>query len=1184
MNHPTIFYRSAILFYFILFIINPLAAQFTGNPLLTGADPEIHYFNGKYYIYPTTVDGKKFHTYSSTDLSNWKDEGVIFDIGPQCSWGEYNGWAPSVVFRNNKYYFYYVAEVKIGVAVGNSPTGPFTDLGYPLIGSDPYTNDIIDPMVFIDDDGQSYIYYGGSGGTHMVIRKLNPDMISLASGPIESTPKNYTEGPYVVKRKGIYYLMYSNGAWYNSTYNVQYSTSNSPTGPWTYQGTILSSDYKNTGPGHHGVLKMPNCDDYYIIYHRYQNGTGDRKICIDHMYFTPSDQIAHVNMTDYGVLALTTTNICPAPSIVSGGVYKLVHKGTNQCLDVLYNSSAEGTNVQQYTDNGNDAQRWVVLLQADGTYKLKHKGTNQFLDVSGNSTTPGGNVQQWSENESGAQNWRIEMMDDGYCKLTHRNTGLCLDVAGNSNQPNTNVQQWTDNSNDAQRWKFELVETPIVSGGIYRIMHKGTNQCLDVTNNSSQDNANVQQYTDNGNDAQRWKIELMPDGFYKLTHKGTNQCLDVSNNEAQAGTNVQQYTDNNTDGQRWKIERMSDGYFKFTHKGTGMCLDVGNNSSAPNTNVAQWVDNGNDAQRWKLDLMPTNVIANGNGDGLTANYFNGMNFETPVYSRKDATINFGWGNGSPDASVNADQFSARWTGQIQPKYSETYTFIVNSDNGRRLWINNQLVIDKWIDDWNIDYSGTINLVAGQKYDIRLEYFENNGGAGCKLEWSSFSQVREVVPQSQLYSNALPSVAITSPANNASVTSPANLGLNVSSSDADGSVAKVDYYSGSNLIASTTSPFTYSWNNVGNGTYTIKAIAMDNRGGVTVSAPVSVTVQGGTGNQSPVVSITSPSNNASFNAPASISLTASASDVDGTVSKVEFFNGTTSIGSATQSPYTISWGNVAAGTYSITARATDNGGATTVSVPVSVTVKAIVVNQAPTVSITSPSNNASFNAPASISLTASASDQDGTISKVEFFNGTTSIGSATQSPYTISWNNVTAGTYSITAKATDNGGATTVSVPVSVTVKSVVTDLCSGLPQYVENGGYVDGSKVKNGGSSYQCKPYPYTGWCNGAAWAYAPGTGAYWTDAWTLVGSCSPSSAPVAASMASFVPNPATDVITLSLNEASKVTISTTSGTVVLTESVPANGTINISALPAGLYTIRMETSSTVLTSTLSKN
>jgi beta-xylosidase len=248
--------------------------QFTGNPLINGADPEIQYFNGQYYLYTTSVDTKKFHAYSSTDLTNWHDEGVIFDIGPQCTWAENNGWAPGVAFRNNKFYFYYTAEVKIGVAVGDSPTGPFTDLGSPLIGTDPYTTDIIDAMVFIDDDGQAYIYYGGSAGAQMVVRKLNADMVSLATGPSNITPANYTEAPFLVKRNGVYYMMYSNGAWYNETYNVRYATSNSPTGPWTYRGIILQSNAEDKGPGHHSVLRIGNCDEYYIVYHRYENGLG----------------------------------------------------------------------------------------------------------------------------------------------------------------------------------------------------------------------------------------------------------------------------------------------------------------------------------------------------------------------------------------------------------------------------------------------------------------------------------------------------------------------------------------------------------------------------------------------------------------------------------------------------------------------------------------------------------------------------------------------------------------------------------------------------------------------------------------------------------------------------------------------------------------------------------------------
>jgi hypothetical protein len=151
-----------------------------------------------------------------------------------------------------------------------------------------------------------------------------------------------------------------------------------------------------------------------------------------------------------------------------------------------------------------------------------------------------------------------------------------------------------------------------------------------------------------------------------------------------------------------------------------------------------------------------------------------------------------------------------------------------------------------------------------------------------------------------------------------------------------------------------------------------------------------------------------------------------------------------------------------------------------------------------VSITSPANGASFTAPASITINANASDNV-SVSKVDFYNGSTLLGTDTSSPYSFSWTNVAAGSYTVTAKATDNQGASTTSAAVSLTVNN--SGGCT-YPQYVENNGYVAGSRVKNAGNAYECKPYPYSGWCNGAAWAYAPGTGTYWQDAWTLVGPC----------------------------------------------------------------------------------
>ncbi|GAB3639792.1 hypothetical protein GCM10027423_04280 [Spirosoma arcticum] len=195
------------------------------------------------------------------------------------------------------------------------------------------------------------------------------------------------------------------------------------------------------------------------------------------------------------------------------------------------------------------------------------------------------------------------------------------------------------------------------------------------------------------------------------------------------------------------------------------------------------------------------------------------------------------------------------------------------------------------------------------------------------------------------------------------------------------------------------------------------------------------------NQPPTVSLTSPANNAQFTAPASVNLTASAADANGTASKVEFFNGATKLGEDLTAPYTFNWTNVGAGTYTLTAKATDNQGAATTSVAVTVQVTSGTPppsNQPPTVSLTSPANNAQFTAPASINLTTSAADANGTVSKVEFFNGSTKLGEDLTSPYTFTWANVGAGTYALTARATDNQGATTASATVTIQVNGTTT--------------------------------------------------------------------------------------------------------------------------------------------------
>jgi uncharacterized repeat protein (TIGR02059 family) len=202
-----------------------------------------------------------------------------------------------------------------------------------------------------------------------------------------------------------------------------------------------------------------------------------------------------------------------------------------------------------------------------------------------------------------------------------------------------------------------------------------------------------------------------------------------------------------------------------------------------------------------------------------------------------------------------------------------------------------------------------------------------------------------------------------------------------------------------------------------------------------SSIIAQTVTNNCANNSPSVLITSPGNGSTFTAPATINIAANASDVDGTISKVEFYNGATKLGEKTTSPYTFTWSGVAVGIYSLTAVATDNFGAKTTSVPVSVTVNTGTppANIPPVVNLTDPANNSSYIAPATILITATASDPDGTISKVEFFHEAIKLGESTSSPYSYTWNSVASGSYTLTAIATDNLSATTTSATVSVNV-------------------------------------------------------------------------------------------------------------------------------------------------------
>jgi beta-xylosidase len=292
----------------------------TGNPLFPGADPDIVIADKKYWIYPTADDATndKLFVHTSPDLKHWETRGPVLNM-KDISWINKDGapyhqlWAPGILHENNKYYLYYSVgpqnptPSRIGVAVSDSPDGEFKDIGKPLItGGNGF--EAIDPMVFKDPKtGADYLYCGGSAGSKLRVFKLNSDCTSVEREVPVDTPKNFTEGAFMHYHNGVYYMSYSHGTWNKPDYSVCYSTSNSPTGPWKFKGTILKSNEEHLGPGHHAFLQNPSTGQWYIAYHRWAGaGTAGkwpdhRSVCIDNLEYDKDGNILPVVMTDTGV-------------------------------------------------------------------------------------------------------------------------------------------------------------------------------------------------------------------------------------------------------------------------------------------------------------------------------------------------------------------------------------------------------------------------------------------------------------------------------------------------------------------------------------------------------------------------------------------------------------------------------------------------------------------------------------------------------------------------------------------------------------------------------------------------------------------------------------------------------------------------------------------------------------------
>lgn len=318
----------------------PLERPRASNPIFPGwyADPEGIVWDGQYWIFPTLSllwgeDSVKYaddltrvtdainpeyniqthmDAFSSPDLVTWTKHPAVLSVD-SINWAKYALWAPSVIKANDKYYLFFGAnDIQndsqtggIGVAVSDRPEGPYSDaLGHPLIGKIINKAQPIDQFVYHDEESGMYLMYYG-GWRHCNVVRLSDDLLSIIpfdDGEMykEVTPKNYVEGPFMLKRNGKYYFMWSEGGWGGPSYSVAYAIADNPFGPFERIGKILQSNPEiGTGAGHHSVINVPGTDEYYIVYHRHPLGHGgsERVVCIDRLEFDENGYIIPVKMS-----------------------------------------------------------------------------------------------------------------------------------------------------------------------------------------------------------------------------------------------------------------------------------------------------------------------------------------------------------------------------------------------------------------------------------------------------------------------------------------------------------------------------------------------------------------------------------------------------------------------------------------------------------------------------------------------------------------------------------------------------------------------------------------------------------------------------------------------------------------------------------------------------------------------
>ena len=626
-------------------MLSPIA--FSDNPVVSHiytADSAGLVYDDRFYLYTghdesdgSNYDMDDWHVFSSTDMVNWKDHGEALAV-TDFSWVRADAWASQAIERNGKFYWYISAEHNsiggkaIGVAVADTPYGPFTDArGTALVTNDMTTAtgiswDDIDPTVFIDDDDQAYLFWGN---TALYWARLADNMIELEGGIHTVSLPDFTEAPYVHKRGDLYYLSYAAG-WPE---RIDYATSTSIAGPWTYQGSIISETLPS-GTNHQSIVEYKG--DWYLTYHNSDlpgGGEYRRSVAIDYLYYNDDGTIQEVVMTADGVDPVgPPPEPEPVPDehslIWSGGPFTL--NGTDSYVDLPDNllstcvdcTVATWVNVpgtetwSRIFDFGNDRLTNMFLTPNAGGGNLRfaireaNSGGEQIVD-----TTAGLALGEW-------QHVAVTLAGETATVYLNGNpigssSTVTIDPAdmgagttvnnriGRSNWPADPLLE--GQISDFKVYNYALTAAEVdgladtgpgstlpAPGVPHQIVARHSGLALEVADASTTAGANVQQ----GGAGQTWHLVDQGEGWYTIINDNSGLALDDYNWLTEDGANVVQWDAWGGAPQLWRLEDAGNGYYYIVNQHSGKPLDVSGGSLDEGANVLQWTQNGGLNQQW----------------------------------------------------------------------------------------------------------------------------------------------------------------------------------------------------------------------------------------------------------------------------------------------------------------------------------------------------------------------------------------------------------------------------------------------------------------------------------------------------------------------------------------------------------------------------------------------------------